>query len=429
MFALLGNAGSHEATAEAQNVTVVTATTMLILAGAGLLKQSNTCRRRKASEDIAADKLPKSANFERVVSETDVVDDADRCWSFGYGSCKYTGLRPDALDLSQGPPQPLSVEEAEFLQVPELREGEAAKLVDLQRAVGDLRAQHQHRVDRCTLLRFLRAEKGKVDRAERKIRESIKWMEENDVANVFTTWNLEAYERCLAPWWLSGGFLGHGLQGEPVAVERLGRCSWPKLCNRLDFEVLKKMDIVHCRRCLAALEEDSMRRGVPFVGVTLVIDLKGFKWSDAQFGAAWTLSKMVACRSNLLPETCFRILFVRTPAPFVKAWSMFSYLLDPGTIAKIQMATEAETLTLLRKFIGDETIPAYLGGQKRIDGDPYCRRLLAPGGFPPEEALERLENLVANGEGGHAVHHRPGNPSAGVSGRRHPVCCSICTQQ
>ena len=44
--------------------------------------------------------------------------------------------------------------------------------------------------------------------------------------------------RCLAPWWLSGGFLGHGLQGEPVALERLGRCSWPKLCNKLDFEVL-----------------------------------------------------------------------------------------------------------------------------------------------------------------------------------------------
>eukprot|EP00439_Symbiodinium_sp_Y106_P039362 s672_g4.t2 len=212
---------------------------------------------------------------------------------------------------------------------------------------------------------------------------------------------------CLAPWWLSGGFLGHGLQGEPVALERLGRCSWPKLCNRLDFEVLKKLDIVHCRRSLAALEEDSMRRGVPFSGVTLIIDLKGFKWSDAQFGAAWTLSKMVACRSNLLPETCFRILFVRVPAPFAKAWSMFSYLLDPGTIAKIQMATESETLTLLRKFIGDDTIPAYLGGQLRIDGDPYCRKLLAPGGFPPEEALQRLEDLVENGDGGiGATHHR-----------------------
>jgi len=402
---------------------------MLLLAGAGFLKQSNTCRRRKAPED-APEKWPNTANFQRVVSESDVVDDAEKCWTIGYGSCKYTGLRPDALDPSKGPPEPLSIEEADWLQVPELREGEADKLEELRQKVVDIREQHRHRVDNCTLLRFLRAEKGKVPRAEKKLREAIKWMEENDVANVFKTWNLEAYEKCLAPWWLSGGFLGHGLQGEPVALERLGRCSWPKLCNRLDFEVLKKLDIVHCRRSLAALEEDSMRRGVPFSGVTLIIDLKGFKWSDAQFGAAWTLSKMVACRSNLLPETCFRILFVRVPAPFAKAWSMFSYLLDPGTIAKIQMATESETLTLLRKFIGDDTIPAYLGGQLRIDGDPYCRKLLAPGGFPPEEALQRLEDLVENGDGGiGATHHRHGHTSGGRSAGRQPICCSICTQQ
>ncbi|CAE7880385.1 retm [Symbiodinium sp. KB8] len=285
MLFFLGNVGAHEGSAEAPNVTVVTATTMLLLAGAGFLKQSNTCRRRKTPDDTP-EKWPNTADFQRVVSESDVVDDAEKCWTIGYGSCKYTGLRPDALDLSKGPPEPLSIEEADWLQVPELREGEADKLEELRQKVVDIREQHRHRVDNCTLLRFLRAEKGKVHRAEKKLREAISWMEENDVANVFKTWNLKAYEQCLAPWWLSGGFLGHGLQGEPVALERLGRCSWPKLCNRLDFEVLKKLDIVHCRRSLAALEEDSMRRGVPFSGVTLIIDLKGFKWSDAQFGCA-----------------------------------------------------------------------------------------------------------------------------------------------
>eukprot|EP00913_Durusdinium_trenchii_P003974 g3681.t1 len=106
--------------------------------------------------------------------------------------------------------------------------------------------------------------------------------------------------------------------------------------------------------------QDSIRRGVPFTGVTLVIDLKGFKWSDAQFGAAQLLAYLQ--RSFLLPETCHRILFIRVPSPFAKAWAMFSYLLDPGTIAKVQMATESETLTLLKKFIGEEVIPAYLGG-------------------------------------------------------------------
>ena len=158
--------------------------------------------------------------------------------------------------------------------------------------------------------------------------------------------------------------------------------------SRKRGEVLQKLDIIHCLRSLAALEEDSIRRGVPFSGVTLVIDLKGFKLGDAQFGAAARPSFLMcfnvfplffSCfsgfpfdfkpfggvsssflveerlgrsrrwwppglepllkgkglwRSFLLPETCHRILFIRVPTPFVKAWSMFSYLLDPGTIAK-----------------------------------------------------------------------------------------------
>lgn len=423
MLSLLASASTEQVEA-AQDVTVVATTLLLLAGGASLLKQSG-CRRRK---DSKADESPrinwqKTANFERRYSQTDVVDDAQTCWNFDYGRYKYTGLRPEPLEEAE-PPHPLTLEDADQLQLPELREGEDAKLQELEDLVEDLRLQRRHRVDRCTLLRFLRAEKGKVIKANKKIREAIAWIEENDVLNAIDTWNLEAYEKCLAPWWLSGGFLGHGLHGEPVALERLGRCSWPKLSNRLDFEVLKKLDIIHCRRCLAALEEDSIRRGVPFSGVTLVIDLKGFKWSDAQFSAAWTLSKMVACRSHLLPETCHRILFVRVPTPFAKAWSMFSYLLDPGTIAKVQMATESETISLLRKFIGDEVIPAYLGGQRHTEGDPYCRKLLAPGGFPPEEALQRLERLIA-GDDVYLPPHRRGEASQGEGAR----CCSICPMQ
>ncbi|CAJ1367907.1 unnamed protein product [Effrenium voratum] len=399
LFTLLGRVRAETGIQDSQDVPVVT-TTILLIAGAGLLKQSTlACRRRKGQEDETT-KWPKSARFQRSYSETDMVDDAETCWKFEYGKFKYTGLRPEPLEPDAEPPVPLSIEEAEQLEMPQLREGEEEKIWELKELVADLKEQQRHRVDNLTLMRFLRAEKGKVHKAEKKIRDAISWMEENDVLNALDKWNLEAYEKCLAPWWLSGGFLGHGLQGEPVALERIGRCSWPKLCARLDFEVLKRLDIVHCRRSLAALEEDSLRRGRPFGGATVVLDLKGFKWSDAQFGAAWTLSKIVACRSNLLPEICTRILFVRVPSPFVKAWSMFSYLLDPGTIAKVQMATEAETLSLLRKYMGDETIPAYLGGQRHTDGDPYCRKLLAPGGFPPEAALHRFERLVAGDDDG-----------------------------
>ena len=70
-----------------------------------------------------------------------------------------------------------------------------AKMLELSESVEDLRLQRRHRVDRCTLLRFLRGEKGKVWKAQRKLREAIKFIEEKDVLHATVTWDLEAYER------------------------------------------------------------------------------------------------------------------------------------------------------------------------------------------------------------------------------------------
>eukprot|EP00931_Biecheleriopsis_adriatica_P028809 TRINITY_DN17177_c0_g1_i1.p1 TRINITY_DN17177_c0_g1~~TRINITY_DN17177_c0_g1_i1.p1 ORF type:complete len:450 (+),score=81.16 TRINITY_DN17177_c0_g1_i1:60-1409(+) len=384
----------------------VTTTAILLIAGAlttGAAGLIIPCRRKKADDEPEwGSGLTGHTAADSTRSRTPSMDepDAEMCWSLGFGAYKYTGLRPSPLEPGAEKPLPLSPSEATRLPLPRLRPGEERLLAELERRVSDVGEMPLQRVDRCYLLRCLRAEKGKLDNAERKIRQSAKWLQENDVFRVFTHWNLEAYEQCLAPWWLSGGFLGHGLGGEPVALERIGRCSWPKLCNQIDLEILKKIDIVHCLRSIAAVEEDALRRSVPFAGATIVMDLKGFRWQDAQFRAAWSLSKLVAQRDILMPETCIRILFVRTPAPFVRAWSMFSYLLDPGTVEKVQMATEEETLSLLKKYLGEDVIPRYLGGQKVLDEDPQCRQIIAPGGLPPPEALQRLERLLSEEESG-----------------------------
>eukprot|EP00913_Durusdinium_trenchii_P003973 g3680.t1 len=79
----------------AQDVTVVATLLLLAGAGAGLLKQSSGCRRRKVHEEEPMN-WPKTARFQRAFSETDVVDDAQTCWKFDYGKYKYTGLRPCA---------------------------------------------------------------------------------------------------------------------------------------------------------------------------------------------------------------------------------------------------------------------------------------------------------------------------------------------
>merc|ERR1719343_1238686 len=159
------------------------------------------------------------------------------------------------------------------IPLPPLSAVESEKLADLHRRVSDLEKSKSHRTDPVTLHRFLKAKKWNVRNAEKQLRQAAAHRKEWDIDRVFTHWNLKAYERCLARYWLSGGFIGHGKNGEPVAIERIGRCRWPQLSQKLPWEVLMRIDIVHCLRSLAAIEEDALRRGTPLRGTLLVIDL------------------------------------------------------------------------------------------------------------------------------------------------------------
>jgi hypothetical protein len=247
------------------------------------------------------------------------------------------------------------------------------------------------------LIRYLKARQWSVKAAEEYFRKAADWRDAHDVPNVFTSWNLEAYEKCLAPWWLSGGFFRHGLRGEQIAYERLAITRFEKLFEIMPWEEIEKLDIVHCMRSLAALEEDSLRTGHPIGNGIIVQDCHGFGWGSISFKAAKALSILIQNRNQIMPECLSRILIVRAPAAWIHAWNCFKYLLDPGVVDKVRVAGERETLTILRKFIHNDNIPAYLGGGAYIDGDPECRKILAPGGLLPEEAKERFYQLKTSG--------------------------------
>merc|ERR1712151_1374911 len=118
------------------------------------------------------------------------------------------------------------------------------------------------------------------------------------------------------------------------------------------------------------------------------------------------MAKLVECRKLLLIEMLGQILVVNAPAAAVSAWALMSHILDPETASKVQIAGPKESADLLRRYIDDSNIPAFLGGTKYVNGDPECRLLLAPGGLPPEAALSRLTDLVAKGD-----HCRPRHDS------------------
>jgi len=313
----------------------------------------------------------------------------------GMGSRKHCGLRLDPMDSSI-PVASYSLVPLQ-LPLPDLNEKQRAALKELETRVEDLSSIY--RTDPGTLVRFMRARKFDVDASETYFREAMKWWEKNDIKEVLTTWNLEAYEQCFAPWYLSGGFMGHGREGEAIAYQRLSKCNWPKWVQTFPRQHIKKLDIVHCLRSLAAVEEDSLRTGKPLGHGILVEDCHGFGFDQASFASAVALNKLIRARNYLMPECLSKILVVNAPRAWVYAWGIFSWILDDGVKAKVQIARPgSQTIALLRKYISDEEIPACLGGSKHIDGDPECGRILAPGGFPPESAFTNFFKLVAKDE-------------------------------
>merc|ERR1712217_863862 len=145
---------------------------------------------------------------------------------------------------------------------------------------------------------------------------------------------------------------------------------------------------------MGAVEEDALRRGVPLRPTTLIFDLDGFGCDQINFRAAHKLKKLIDSRNLLLTEATGNIIMVRTPKAFVRAWCLFKHLLQPRTLEKVKVANTEDTFKLLCEYIDESEIPAYLGGSKYIDGDPECRRVLAPGGYPPQAALDRLQEIL-----------------------------------
>jgi hypothetical protein len=222
-------------------------------------------------------------------------------------------------------------------------------------------------------------------------------MQKHAVFDSLDTWNLEAYENCLAAWWLTGGFMGHARDGSPLYFERMGNAQFPTLASQLSVDELVSLDIVHCMRSLGAIEEDALRNGRPVRETLFVCDVKGFGWDQVSISAARVFAKIVGGRNYMLTETVSVILLVRVPSWFVGVWERFKYILDEGVRNKVRMATEDQSLSLLRGFIDDENIPVFLGGSKRdVNNDPQCRTLLAPGGGAPREAIDRFRALTVH---------------------------------
>lgn len=315
-------------------------------------------------------------------------DSAAVCWQRRDGKYKHCALL--AGGIKSGPPPRYSLADLD-LPMPELLDGEREGLEALSRSLADVPSGRR---DGATLIRFLRARKGDVHKAADYYRQARRYRDSIDLDGVDERWNLEVFERCFAPWWARGGVVGHSHEGGIVGWERFGRCGLADVIEHVPWEVLQKLDAVHMVRVLAAFEEDSMRRRDWLGKAILVLDLEGLRWKDCSRKAIRTYGKLVEARDMLMPNTLKHIFLIMAPRWISTAWDFAKYVLDPQTRAKVEIVSgQSQSLDVLRRYMPDAAIPAYIGGGLRPEGDPECRLILGSPGRLPLEAVERLLEL------------------------------------
>ncbi|KAG2365158.1 CRAL/TRIO domain-containing protein [Suillus spraguei] len=246
-----------------------------------------------------------------------------------------------------------------------------AKLRDsglYQPASHDTTASH----DDITLMRFLRARRCDVEKAQKQFSDTEAWRKQHNVDELFRTFDTDEMESAkrFYPRWTGR----RDKSGLPVYVYRL---------NSLDAPLRKELESVPSERRyqrIVALYEAMTRFVLPLCShlaaptpvssVITIIDLE-----QVSLSAMWSLRSHLQVASTMAtanyPETLSTIAIVNSPSFFPTIWNWIKTWFDEGTRNKIHILGKDPGPTL-RSLIDEKDIPQSYGGQLpwKFEDDP-----------------------------------------------------------
>ncbi|KAG1898203.1 CRAL/TRIO domain-containing protein [Suillus fuscotomentosus] len=237
-----------------------------------------------------------------------------------------------------------------------------------QPASNDTAASH----DDMTLLRFLRARRYDVDKAQKQFSDTEAWRKQHNVDELFRTFEANEMEsaRRFYPRWTGR----RDKAGLPVYVYRLAS---------LDAPLRKELESVPSDRRYQRIVVlyEAMTRFVlplcshlaaptPVSSVTTIIDLE-----QVSLSTMWSLRSHLQVASTMAtanyPETLSTIAIVNSPSFFPTIWNWIKTWFDEGTRNKIHILGKDPGPTL-RLLIDERDIPQSYGGQLpwKFEDDP-----------------------------------------------------------
>lgn len=222
----------------------------------------------------------------------------------------------------------------------------------------------EDRMDDALLLRFLRARKWDVAAAKQMLAECERWRRDFGVDELVAHFNFEEKKQVdeIYPQF----YHKTDKEGRPVYIERLGTVDIGKLrkitteqrqlqCLVFEYEKMLKERFPKCSEAIGHPVETSCTiLDLSGVGLLQFYQVQGYVQKAAHIG------------QNYYPETMGKFYIVNAPWLFSKVWGVIKPWLDPVTVAKIHIPSDAKKALL--EQIPAENLPYDLGGLCRCPG-------------------------------------------------------------
>ncbi|XP_041457499.1 SEC14-like protein 2 [Lytechinus variegatus] len=244
--------------------------------------------------------------------------------------------------------------------------------------------------DHC-LLRFLRARRFNVKKAEDNFRRDLEWRIKNRIDSIHEWYEIP--EACLKYW--PGGATGLDKEGHVVWICPLGNVDPKGLLYSVKAGDIIKTNISILERLQNEQKVISRKLGRHIEGVTFIVDLEHLNAGHIWKPGMTVMTEVAALFEEHYPEIIHKMLIVRPTKIFPAVYFILKPFLSEGTRAKIKVLG-GNWRDVLLKHIDPEVLPAYWGGTMTdTDGNPnMCPSKINLGGKVPSFYFKKGSDLT-----------------------------------
>uniref|UniRef100_A0A6A7G9X9 CRAL-TRIO domain-containing protein n=1 Tax=Hirondellea gigas TaxID=1518452 RepID=A0A6A7G9X9_9CRUS len=165
---------------------------------------------------------------------------------------------------------------------------------------------------------------------------------------------------------------GRDRLGHPVYYEQTGKVDVNRLLKDYTLDLVKEYHLCMMEtmdRLKAQISEETNNRTYKHI---VVLDLEGFGFSHCSKTFYSQTKSLIDIDQFFYPESLVRLYIINAPFVFRALWAVVKIWVDPLTRARVFVLKGSAFLAEMKKWVDDDQIPTYYGGDCKIVDCP-CR--------------------------------------------------------